>query len=131
MVATSSAIDADERSSSSANRDTANEPIRPSAGLRLVARSGADLEIDGPRKGVGHRRPLLDVGHQRIDIAFRNALAFHVDLDAHVGEADRLLADVAGAPHRGDVEIAFELELELVDDPAAVDRVGMQADGKA
>src|SRR6266481_209623 len=130
MVATSSAIDADERSSSSANRDTASEPITPSAPQRL-RRSGADLEIDGPREGVGDRRPFLDVGHQRIDLAFRNALAFHVDLDPHVGEADRLLADVAGAPYRRDVEIAFELELELVDDPAAMNRVGVQADGKA
>ena len=61
----------------------------------------------------------------------RNALAFHVDLDAHIGEADRLLADVAGAPHGRDVEVALEFELELVDDPAAVNGVGVQADRKA
>ena len=47
------------------------------------------------------------------------------------GEADRLLADVAGAPHCRDVEVALELELELIDDPAAVNGVGVQADGKA
>ncbi len=63
--------------------------------------------------------------------ALRNALAFHVDLDPHVGEADRLLADVAGAPDRGDVEIALELEFELVDGPAAVNRVGVEADREA
>src|SRR5215212_8726890 len=91
----------------------------------------ADFEIDGPRKSVGDRRPLLDVGHQRIDLALRNALAFHVDLDADIREADRLLADVAGAPNGGDVEVALEFEFELVDDPAAVDGVGVEADGKA
>src|ERR1043166_6931696 len=68
---------------------------------------------------------------QRIDLVRRNALAFHVDLDAHVGEADRLLADIAGAPHRRDVEVALELELELVDDPAAVHGIGVQADRQA
>ena len=73
----------------------------------------------------------LVVGHQRVDLALRDALAFHVDLDPHVGEADRLLADVAGAPHRRDVEVALEFEFELVDDPAAVNRVGMKADGEA
>src|ERR1044072_7142829 len=85
-----------------------------------AARSDADFEMDRAGKRVGDRRPFLDVGHQRIDLALRNALAFPVDLDAHIGEADGLLADVAGAPHRGDVEVALELEFELVDDPAAM-----------
>ena len=47
------------------------------------------------------------------------------------GEADRLFTGVAGAPNRRDVEVAFELELELVDDPAAVHGVGVQADCEA
>src|SRR5438309_9529765 len=94
----------------------ATPPMNPSRPplVERSRRSGADLEIDGPRKGVGHRRPLLDMGHQRIDLVLRNPLTFHVYLDPHVGEADRLLADVAGAPKRGDVEIAFARQLELV-----------------
>ncbi len=38
---------------------------------------------------------------------------------------------VAGAPDRGDVEVAFELELELVDDPAAMHGIGVQTDREA
>ena len=71
------------------------------------------------------------MGHQRIDLALGNAFALHVDLDAHIREADRLFADVAGTPDRADVEIALEFEFELVDDPAAVNGVGVQADRKA
>src|SRR5260221_8383469 len=136
-------MDADGRPSTTASRDAASEPMKLSApkvifeaGFEISSedvsgRLSADLEIDRARKGVGDRRPFLDVGHQRVDLGLGNAFAFHVDLDADVGEADRLLADVAGAPHRGDVEIALEFEFELVDGPAAVNRVGMQADRKA
>src|SRR4029077_12190619 len=100
--------------------------------LVLAKASGStDLEIDGTRKSVGDRRPLLDVGDERIDLALRNALALHVDLDAHVGEADRLLTNVPSAPDGGDIEIALELELELVDDPAAMHRIRVEPDGKA
>src|SRR6266478_9766322 len=91
----------------------------------------ADLEIDRPCEGVGDRRPLLDVGHQRVDLALRYALAFHIDLDPYVGEPDRFLADITGAPHGGDVEIALELKLELVDDPSGMHRVGVESDRKA
>src|SRR4249920_2806802 len=72
-------------------RDKASEPMIVS---RTCIRGGlsTDLEIDRAGKGVGDRRPFLDVGHQRVDLAFRNVLAFHVDLDPDVGEADRLLA---------------------------------------
>ncbi len=91
----------------------------------------ADLEIDRPGEGVGDRRPLLDMRDQRVDLVLRDALAFHVDLDPHIREADRLVADVAGAPHCGDIEIAFEFELELVDDPAAMHGIGMQTDREA
>src|SRR5271169_3220292 len=117
IVATCSAIEASGSSSSTARLDTANEPIRPSTTASLSSRlsGSADLEIDRAREGVGDRRPLLDVGDQRVDFAFRNAFAFHVDLDADISEADRLLADVAGAPDRGDVEVALELKFELVD----------------
>src|SRR5258708_3443445 len=79
-------------------RDSASEPM-------IVARTfccealQTDLEIDGPDEGVGDRRPFLHMRDQRADLVLRDALAFHVDLDAHVGEADRLFADIAGAPH--------------------------------
>src|SRR3954468_8942807 len=101
--------------SAASTRDKASEPMIVSrTRCTLGVPSDADLEIDGPRKRVGDRRPLLDVGHQRIDLALRNALAFHVALDPHIGKADRLLADVAGAPDGGDVEITLEFEFELV-----------------
>src|ERR1700681_206572 len=144
--ATSSTIESRRRSgsSSTARRDTATELIRLSApavfqeATQTTARQmtaslpplGTDLEIDRSREGVRHRRPLLDMRHQRIDLALRDAFAFHVDLDPHIGEPDRFLADVAGAPHRRDVEVALELKLELVDDPSAVHRIGMQPDRK-
>src|SRR5580692_10611933 len=132
MVATCSAIDAQGRSCSTTCRFKATEPMRPSA-CRFLPNllSRADLEIDRAGEGVGDRRPLLDVGYQRIDLALRNAFAFHVDLDANVREADRLLADVAGAPDGGDVEIALEFQFELVDGPAAMHGVGVQADREA
>src|SRR5436190_2670625 len=107
MRVTSSEMEGAGRSSAS-TRDKASEPM-------IVSRTcvsrwperflGADLEIDRARKGVGDRRPFLDVGHQRIDLALGHALALHVNLDADVRKTDRLLADVAGAPDRGDVEI--------------------------
>src|SRR5260370_37577015 len=97
----------------------------------VMAASRSDLEIDRPGEGVGDRRPLLHMGDQRVDFGSVDAVAFHRHLDAHVGEADRLFADVAGAPDGRDVEIAFELELELADGPAAIHRIGMQADGEA
>src|SRR5450755_500863 len=110
IVATASAIDVGERlaSSSTKTRDAATELIGFSelGGKRTMQRAhardllSADLEIDRACKSVGDRRPFLDVGHQRVDLAVRDALAFHVDLDPHIGEADRLLADVAGAPDR-------------------------------
>src|SRR6267143_1583867 len=139
--ATASVIEARGRSgsSSTARRDTATELITLSepgceATIATTARARslrADLKIDRSCERVGDRRPLLDVGHQRVDLALRDALAFHVDLDPHVGEADRLLADVAGSPHRRDVEIALELKLELVDDPSAMHGIGVQSHGEA
>jgi len=60
-----------------------------------------------------------------------DAVAFHGHLDAHIGEADWLFAGVAGAPDRRDIEVALEFELELAHRPAAMHRVGMQADGQA
>src|SRR5260370_11302332 len=143
MEATASATDVGERSlsSSTVRRDAATKLIRFSepgcertiatTALSRASFLSADLEINRSCEGVGDRRPLLDVGHQRIDLALRDALALHVDLDPHVGEADRFFADVARAPHRWDVEIALELKLELVDDPSAMDRVGVQPDRKA
>jgi hypothetical protein len=47
-------------------------------------------------------------------------------LDAHFCEADRLFADIARAPDPGDVEIAFELKLQLFHLPASVHGVGMK-----
>src|SRR5882762_11706788 len=134
--ATSSAIDAGRSSASSSTgrRDTATELIKLSelAGVMKGTRPlRADFEVHRSRERVGHRRPLLDVRDQRIDLGLRNAFAFHIDLDPHVGEADGLLADVAGAPDRADVEITLEFEFELVDDPAAVHGVGVQTDRKA
>src|ERR1700682_1219199 len=142
IEATASATDVGERSlsSSTVRRDAATKLIRFSepgceGTIATTALSRASLsahfKIDRSCEGVGDRRPLLDVGHQRVDLALRDALALHVDLDRHVGEADRLVADVAGAPHRGDVEVTLELKLELVDDPSAMDRVGVQPDRKA
>src|ERR1700722_9544228 len=142
MTATASAIDprGSAMSSSIERRDAATELIGTFRfqGIRgtiatsaLSRRSGADLEIHRPGESVGDRRPLLHMGHQRVDLALRNALALHVDLDPHVGETARLLADIARPPHRRDVEVTFELKLELVDDPAPVHRVGMQPDRKA
>src|ERR1700759_1089096 len=122
MAATSSAVEG-AGSSRVSIRDAASGPIAPSPS---ICRLDADLEIDRAGEGVGDRRPLLHMSHQRADVLGRDALALHVDLDPDVGEADRLLADVAGAPYRRDVEVAFELKLELVDDPAAMHRVGMQ-----
>src|SRR4029450_2643203 len=123
MAATSSATDTDERSVSSSigRRVAATELIKLSKLAEgrsqmtdLSRRLRGNLEIDRPCEGVGDRRPLLDVGHQRVDLALRNALALHIDLDPHVGEPDRFLADVTGAPHGSDVEIALGLKLELV-----------------
>src|ERR1700729_2267012 len=123
IVATCSAIDAEGKSSSITCRFKATEPISPSTSAGFRQMSGrADLEID--RAGEG-------VGDERIDLVLRNAFAFHVDLDANVGKADRLLADVASAPDGGDVEIALKFQFELVDGPAAMHGVGVQADGKA
>src|SRR3984885_16137037 len=133
MAATASAIDAGGRSLSSTtdNRDAATLFITSSERAVSKGRLRADFEIHRAGKSVGDRRPLLDMGHQRVDLAVRDALAFHVDLDPHVGEADRLLADVAGAPDRGDVEVALELQFELVDDPAAMHGIGVQPDREA
>src|ERR1700676_1708715 len=107
--------------------------MRPSAN-RLVALSWplrAALELEGAREGVGDRRPFLDVGDQRVDLALRNALAFHVDFDPDISESDRFLADVAGAPDRGNVEVTLKLKFELVDDPAAMHGVGVEDHRKA
>src|SRR5579872_248626 len=131
MAATCSTIDLEAKSSSAARRDTASAPIRASVLTWSSESLGcADLEIDGSRERVGHWRPLFHVADQRIDFAFRNALAFHVDLDPNIGEADRLFTGVAGAPDGRDVEVALELEFELVDGPAAMHGVGVQAHGK-
>src|SRR3984957_14345621 len=130
--ATCSAIDAEGKSSSMTYRFKATEPISPSTSAGFRQMSGrADLEIDRAGEGVGDRRPLLAMVAQRIDLALRNALAFHVDLDANVREADRLLADVAGAPDGGDVEIALEFQFELVDGPTAMHGIGVKANGEA
>src|ERR1700729_730689 len=133
MVATCSAIDAEVSSFPTTCRFKATEPMSPSNVLPVsLNRSGrADLEIDRAGEGVGDRRPLLDVGDERIDLALRNAFAFHVDLDADIREADRLLAAVPGAPDGGDVEIALKFQFELVDRPAAMHGIGVQADGEA
>jgi hypothetical protein len=69
--------------------------------------------------------------YQLLDIGLRNAVAFHVDLHPHIGEADRLFAGVAGAPYRGDVEVALEFEFELLHLPAAMHGIGVQADRQA
>src|SRR5580692_11636608 len=129
MVATCSAIDAQGRSCSTTCRFKATEPMRPSA-CRFLPNllSRADLEIDRAGEGVGDRRPLLDVGYQRIDLALRHAFAFHVDLDADVGETDRLFADIAGAPDGRNVEVTLEFQFELVDRPAAMHGIGMKPD---
>src|ERR1700759_4364864 len=126
MTATSSAIEGGGRSSVSTR--AARVPIAPSPSIRRCL--DADLEIDRAGEGVGDRRPFLHMGDQRADFLRRDALAFHVDLDAHVREADRLLADVTGAPDGRDVKIAFELQFELVDGPAAMHRVGVQPNGE-
>ena len=65
------------------------------------------------------------------DLVGGNAVAFHVDFHAHVGEADRLLAEIAGAPDAGDVEVALEREFEFAHSPAAMHGVGVQADSEA
>src|SRR3981189_2483785 len=110
----------------------AEAPAGSNASAVLVmAASRPDLEIDRPGEGIGDGRPLLHMGDQRIDFGGADAIAFHRHLDPHVGEADRLFADVAGAPHGRDVEIAFELQLELADGPAAMHRIGVQADREA
>src|SRR3984893_6290569 len=134
IEATASTVDGGGRSSSSTTvrREAATGFIRCSERFAKDDRKGgsqrrsprgflsADLEIHRPRKRVGDRRPFFHVGHQRIDLALRNALALHVDLDPHIGKADRFFADIAGAPPRGDVEVALELKLELVDGTAAM-----------
>ena len=51
-----------------------------------------------------------------------------VDLGAHIGEADRLVGEVAGSPHAGDVEVAFQLDLELENGNAAGNSVGVDPD---
>src|SRR5580692_605795 len=132
MVATCSAIDAEEISSSITCRFKATEPMNPSHAfpVSLNPSGRADLEIDGAGEGVGDRRPLLDVGDERVDLALRNAFAFHVHLDADVRKTNWLLADVAGAPDGGDVEVALEFELELVDGPAAMHGIGVKTDGE-
>src|SRR5689334_21054301 len=100
--------------STASTRDMANEPklaepmTRPPAAPIADVPLDADLEIDRAGKSVGDRRPFLHMGNQSADFFLRHALALHVDLDAHIGEADRLLGDVAGAPDRGDVEVALE-----------------------
>src|ERR1700736_5222021 len=88
IEATASAIDVGGRSfpSTSVRREAATEFIRFSekslvegaiAATAFSPALRADLEIHRPGEGVGHRRPLLDVGHQRVDLGFRNPLAFH------------------------------------------------------
>src|SRR5258708_4025113 len=145
IEATASTINTGGRSSCSTTvrRDAATGFIRCSERFAKDDRKGgsqrrsprgflsADLEIQGSRKSVGHRRPFFHVGHQRIDLAWRDALALHIDLAPHIGKTDRLLADVTGAPDCRDVEVTLELKLELVDDPAAMHGIGVQTDRKA
>jgi hypothetical protein len=73
-----------------------------------------DVELDRTREGIGHRRPDFRVGDQRIQLRART-IGVEGDFGADVREADRLFRQIAGAPDAGDVEIAFELDLELVD----------------
>src|SRR5258708_27213911 len=112
-------------SSDTPNQGLANGRMHSSHSLNT------DLEIYRPGKSVGDRRPFLDVRYQRIDVGLRNAIALHIDLDPQVGEADGFFADVAGAPHCRDVEVALELKLELVDDPSAMHRVGVEPNREA
>src|ERR1700709_1005643 len=99
MRVTSSDIEGAGRSSAS-TRDKATEPMivsrtfvsrRPKrfpakwtpARVKKTRQNknlSADLEIDRARKRVGDRRPFLDVGHQRVDLALGHAFADHVDL---------------------------------------------------
>src|SRR5690606_12754376 len=95
------------------------------------AGSGAHVEIDRACKGVGYRRPFLDMLDQCIDLLGGDAFAFHVHLDANVGKADRLLADITGSPDSRDIEVPLKFEFELVDGPAAMHRVGVKANGEA
>src|ERR1700722_12212796 len=104
MESTASAIDAGGRSLSSTTdkRDAATlfiTTLRASSFEK--GRLRADFEIHRAGKSVGDRRPFLDMGHQRVDLAVRDALALHVDLDPHVGEPTRFLLASPGPPPPG------------------------------
>src|SRR5438128_3363693 len=81
---------------------------------------------DGPR----HRRPLDGVGEQS-----RQGLALRarVELDAYPDgrEAHRFGTGIAGAPHGGDVEVSFELQLERGQFDTLRDGVRVDPDGNA
>ena len=67
---------------------------------------------------------------QRLELRART-VGFERHPRAHVGEADRLVGQIAGSPYAGDVEIAFQLDLELEHGDALRHRVGVDADREA
>src|SRR5690348_3342899 len=89
-----------------------------------------DADWHGVAESAGHRRPLHRVRHEVVE-RLTIGVAFDMRLDAHGGEADRLFSDIADAPHRGDVDIAFELELDAAQGDATVEGIGMDADRNA
>src|SRR5579883_2017791 len=79
----------------------------------LIAAPSREGDADGHRiaEGAGHRRPAHRMRHQLVERA-AVGIAFDMRLDAHRGEADGLLAEIADAPDRGDVDVAFEFQLD-------------------
>ena len=57
-------------------------------------------------------------------------IGFEGYLGADVGKAGRLVGQVTGPPHAGDIEIALELDFETVNGNAACHRIGVDADGE-
>src|SRR5512139_2694585 len=82
---------------------------------RKVADGSGELDADADRiaQGVGDRRPGVGMRNQVLQF-FLAGVTFEVHLYPHVGEAELLQrVEITHAPHRGDVDVAFELELEL------------------
>src|SRR5215469_254316 len=98
--------------------------------LAATALGEVDADRHGVAEGAGYGRPTHGVRHQLIE-RLAVGVAFDMGLDAHGGEADRLLADVADAPHRGDVDVAFEFEFDAAQGDAAINGVGVDADRDA
>jgi len=102
---------------------------RPLRAARLQHSGELDLEIDRPDEGVAtgdHERACAISSSS----SARGRSASN-DTWRDVGEADGLFRQVAGAPHGGDVEIAFQLDLKLEHRDAARHGVGVNADREA